>query len=223
MEINTKEYEAWYTTPKGEFVDVLEKEVISELCNILPGDKVLEIGCGTGHFSAYFSKLRAEVTALDTSPDMLHLAREKYGNLQVDFKAGDAYKLPFADRSFDLVAMITVLEFIANPKQALREAFRVSKDKVFLGILNKNSYLAWRRKKSDKKIWQEAHSYTLKEIFSFLGQEREIKWRAVLYLPLINNGFLFNFRLWLERLFSRLKLPYGAFVGIIVRAKNERS
>ncbi|MEE8637444.1 MAG: class I SAM-dependent methyltransferase, partial [Candidatus Margulisiibacteriota bacterium] len=71
VEISPEELEVWYHTPKGRFVDVLEKEVISELCKICRGDKVLEIGCGTGHFSAYFEELGAQVIGLDTSPDML--------------------------------------------------------------------------------------------------------------------------------------------------------
>ena len=53
-------YEAWYNTPKGKFVDTLEKEIIAKLCQIKPGQKVLEIGCGTGHFSAYFEELGGE-------------------------------------------------------------------------------------------------------------------------------------------------------------------
>lgn len=218
MLIDPKEYKDWYKTPKGKFVDVLEKQTISDLCDVIPGNKVLEIGCGAGHFSAYFKELRAEVTALDTSHDMLNLAKEQYGNFQIDFKAGTAYQLPFADRQFDLVAMITVLEFITNPRQVLREAFRVSRGKVFLGILNRNSLLAWRRKKSCKKIWQEAYFYSLKEIIALLGREKKIKWRPAIFLPLMNNYFLFNFRLNLERFLARLKLPWGAFIGVVVEA-----
>lgn len=215
MGIDAKAYEAWYTLPRGRFVDILEKEVIAKLCEVRPGDKILEIGCGTGHFSAYFKELRAEVTALDTSPDMLYVAKNYYGDLQLDFRAGNAYKLPFADNSFDLVAMITVLEFITNPRQALREAFRVSKNKVFLGFLNQNSLLAQKRKKTKKKIWQEAYFYTFKEMVGLLGEERKIKWKSVLMLPLLNSGFLFDARLNLERWISKLNLPFGAFVGIL--------
>ncbi|NQU18039.1 MAG: class I SAM-dependent methyltransferase [Candidatus Saganbacteria bacterium] len=210
-------YEAWYTTPKGKFVDTLEKEVIAGLCNVYRGDKVLEIGCGTGHFSAYFKELGAKVTALDTSPDMLYAAKEQYSNLQINFKASDAYKLPFANNSFDLVAMITVLEFITNPKQALKEAFRVSKGKVFLGILNRNSLLAWKRKRNGKTVWQEAYFYTLKDMIELLGRDRKIIWKPTLLLPLMNSNLFFNARLSLERWISKFKLPYGAFIGILAK------
>ena len=215
-------YESWYATPKGRLVDVLEKRLIADLCRVRPGEKVLEIGCGTGHFSAYFKKLGAEVVGLDTSPEMLQVAKDQYGDLKIDFKAGDAYRLPFSDNSFDLVAMITTLEFISSPRKALEEAFRVSKGKVFLGILNRNSLLAWKRKRSEKKVWKEAHFYSLKEVTNLLGGDKEIKWRGVISLPLINSNLGFNIRLGLEEWLSRLQLPFGAFIGILAEIK-ERS
>ena len=163
-------YEAWYTTAKGRFVDVLEKEVITELCGIRPGDSVLEIGCGTGHFSAYFEELGAKVTGLDTSPDMLRVAKERFGDLKINFEAGEAYSLPFPDSSFDLVAMITVLEFISNPERALEEAFRVSRGRIFLGILNRASYLAWKRKRC-------GNEYTISLLRPLCSSKMEFKSR----------------------------------------------
>ncbi len=221
VEISPEEMEAWYHTPRGRFADLLEKEVIAGLCNIQPGDKVLEIGCGTGHFSSYFEELGAQVTGLDTSPEMLRVAKERHGNLKINFEAGDAYRLPFPDNSFNLVAMITTLEFISSPEKALAEAFRVSKGKVFLGILNRNSLLAWKRKKSRKRVWQEAHFYSLKEVTDLLGKDKEIKWRGVIHLPLINSNLGFDMRLNLERWLSSLQLPFGAFVGILARKRSD--
>lgn len=215
VEFKPNKYEAWYTTPKGRFVDLLEKKVIAGLCRIRRGDKVLEIGCGTGHFSTYFKELGADVVGLDTSPEMLKVAKDLRGELKIDFNKGDVYHLPFADDSFDLVAMITTLEFISSPQKALEEAFRVSRGKVFLGILNKNSLLAWKRKRSGKKVWQEAHFYSLKEVTELLGKDRRTKWKGVIHLPLISNTFAFNFRLRIEEMLSRLHFPFGAFIGVM--------
>ena len=208
-------YESWYSTPKGRLVDVLEKKVVANLCLIKPGDKVLEIGCGSGHFSAYFSELGAKVTGLDTSLDMLHIAREKFGNLEIDFRTGDAFSLPFADNSFDMAAMITTLEFFSAPDKAIREAFRVSRGKVFLGFLNRNSLLARKRKKSNKKIWEQAHFYNLREVINLLGKDKKIKWQGVISLPLVNSDLGFNVRLGLESFLSKLQLPFGAFIGVL--------
>ena len=213
-----RSYEAWFSTPKGRLVDALEKKVIAELCGIRPGQKVLEIGCGTGHFSAYFKELGAEVAGLDTSPEMLRRAKDRHSGLEIDFSRGDAYRLPFADNSFDLVAMITTLEFMSSPKKAMEEAFRVSKGRVFLGILNRNSLLALKRKWSGKKVWQEARFFSLKEVTDLLGTDKAIKWKGVVSLPLINSELGFNLRLSLEEFLSRLRLPFGAFVGILAQA-----
>ncbi len=220
--ISANKYEAWYKIPKGRFVDILEKGVISNLCQVGKGDKVLEIGCGTGHFARYFKELGADVTGIDTSPEMLKVARDDSKGIEINFAAGDAYKLPFPDNSFDLVAMITVLEFITNPKQALAEAFRVSRGKVFLGILNRPSLLAWKRKRSSKKVWQEARFYTAKEVLELLGKDKNVRMKSVLFLPLINSNILFNARLNLERWLSKLNLPFGAFVGIVAELVEKR-
>jgi ubiquinone/menaquinone biosynthesis C-methylase UbiE len=216
-----KGYESWYAMPKGRFADALEKKVIADLCMVRPGQKVLEIGCGTGHFTAFFEELGADVVGLDTSPEMLRLAKDLRGDLKVDLSKGDAYHLPFADNSFDLVAMVTTLEFMSSPQKALEEAFRVSQGRVFLGILNRNSLLAWKRKKSGKKVWQEAHFYSLKEVSDLLGKDKEIKWRGVISLPLLNSDLGFNMRLGLEELLSRLRSPFGAFVGILAESKEK--
>jgi len=220
---NSAGYEAWYSTAKGRYVDRLEKRIISDMCRIKPGDKVLEIGCGTGHFSAYFTELGARVTGIDTSPDMLHTARDRFGDLEIDFSAGSAYKLPFEDGSFDLVAMITTLEFISDPAKALEEAFRVSKGRVFLGALNKNSLLATKRKKSEKKIWQEARFYSLEELFGLLGSGAKIEYRPAIFLPLFDSNVLFGARMWIEDLLSRLNMSGGAFLGILAeKSKTDK-
>jgi ubiquinone/menaquinone biosynthesis C-methylase UbiE len=48
----------------------------------------------------------------------------------------DAQMLPFLSKSFDLAALITKLEFLLDPLQALAEALRVARHWIFLGILN---------------------------------------------------------------------------------------
>lgn len=223
IEWGPQEYELWYFTPKGRLVDALEKEVIAELTQVHRGDKVLEIGCGTGHFCSFFQKQGAQVTGIDSSSKMIEAARKLYGDKGIEFEEALAEKLPFADRSFELVCLITALEFLKDPREALEEAFRVSKDKVFLGILNRRSLLAWQRKKSGKKTWQEAHFYSLKEVLNFLGKDKRIAWRGTLYLPLINSEWGFKVRLNLEKWFSKLKLPGAAFIGILAEKTEKGS
>jgi ubiquinone/menaquinone biosynthesis C-methylase UbiE len=213
-----KTYEAWFSTPRGRLADRLEKRTIANLVRLKPGDQVLDIGCGTGHFSAFFRELGAKVTGIDPSPEMLEQAASLYGDQGIQFKKGSTYSLPFADRSFDLVTMITVLELLEDPQKAIQEAFRVSKGKVFLAILNRQSLLAWQRKRGGKEIWQQVHFYTLPEVKDLLGRDKKIKWQSAIHLPLLNIEYGLDFRFNLENWLSHLRLPGGAFIGILAES-----
>ncbi|MDO5576426.1 MAG: class I SAM-dependent methyltransferase, partial [Fibrobacter sp.] len=63
--------------------------------------KVLDIGTGTGVFAESFSLRNINVTGIDTNPNMLSAASKLVTN--VDFKEAPAEKLPFDDKSFDIV------------------------------------------------------------------------------------------------------------------------
>lgn len=214
-------YEAWFSTIRGRYADRLEKKVIADLVKIRPGDKVLDVGCGTGHFSVYFKSMGGEVTGLEPAPEMLAEAKKLYGDRGIKFMQGNAQALPFADRSFDLVTMITVLELLDDPKKALDEAFRVSKGKIFLGILNRESIINRQRQKANEGIWRQVHFYTLPEIKAFLGSEVKIKWEGTLHFPMAKTERGLNFRLNIENWLSRFKLPCGAFIGILAEKNKE--
>src|SRR5690606_16811057 len=100
---------------------------------------LLEIGCGTGHFTRWLAEQGWRTTGLDASQAMLTQTLRFHGG---DYIRADALHLPFTDRSFDLVAMITTLEFLAVPLRALQEAVRVSRYGIILGVLNRWSLLA---------------------------------------------------------------------------------
>ncbi|MFQ5812084.1 MAG: 4Fe-4S binding protein [Anaerolineae bacterium] len=59
-----------------------------------------------------------------------------------------------------MLALITTLEFVPDPVQALSEAIRVARHGLILGVLNRQSLLAWRRKRSGEPLWQEARFFT---------------------------------------------------------------
>lgn len=143
---NAKKYDKWYETLKGRKVDKLEKALFLKLVKPKKGQTLLDIGCGTGHFSFWFHDLGLKVTGIDISRNMLEVAAGKIKNQEIKFIRGDAQSLPFQDKSFDLVVMITTLEFLSQPRKALEEAFRVARRKVFFGVLNRWSLLSLKRK-----------------------------------------------------------------------------
>ncbi|MEQ1507792.1 MAG: class I SAM-dependent methyltransferase [Myxococcota bacterium] len=83
------------------------KRRLVELAAIQPGERVLDLACGTGDVTWMVAPLAApaEVVGSDINPDMMALAEPKRppGVTNVSFVAADATKLPFPDGSFDVV------------------------------------------------------------------------------------------------------------------------
>jgi SAM-dependent methyltransferase len=80
-------------------------------------------------------KLGLDVAGLDASPCMIKKAEERLGH-RFRVKRGEAEDLPFDDNEFDMAVMIHTLEFIDDPLEALREAGRVARKRVFVGVIN---------------------------------------------------------------------------------------
>jgi hypothetical protein len=71
------EYDQFYQSDGGRAVDMAEKAVISDLLLQVDSREMLELGCGTGHWTAFFSEKGFRVTAVDQSPAMLEQARKR--------------------------------------------------------------------------------------------------------------------------------------------------
>jgi ubiquinone/menaquinone biosynthesis C-methylase UbiE len=90
----------------------------------LRGQRVLDLGCGTGRLSAALAEQgMARVWGVDASPEMLAVAREKLP-AGVGLKEGRAEKLPFRDAWFDRVVMWLVVHLV-DRAAAFREVERV--------------------------------------------------------------------------------------------------
>jgi len=134
------QYELWYQTPEGQYANTLEKELFLKLVQPKSGQSVLDIGCGTGHNLAFFKELELKAAGIDASKPMLDIASKKL-NTDAELHWGHAEQLPFNNDSFDIVTLITVLEFVSDPIKVLKEAGRVTRAQIYLGILNKISLL----------------------------------------------------------------------------------
>ncbi len=103
--------------------------LISVGTQLEPGTRLLEVGCGVGAVLAVLGEEFPGVRlfGVDIEPKQLDFARghlERVG-LEATLLEADALALPFADESFDHVWMMWLLEHIADPPEALREARRV--------------------------------------------------------------------------------------------------
>lgn len=108
------------------------------------GEKVLEIGCGSGRCTAALAQRGYLVQAIDSVPGMLdstqQLAVEARVRSCVSIGLGDAHDLAFRDGRFAAVLAIGVMPYLHSPQKALREMARVLKPGGFLLITAGNRW-----------------------------------------------------------------------------------
>ncbi|MFA5967361.1 MAG: class I SAM-dependent methyltransferase [Patescibacteria group bacterium] len=117
-----------------------QREFLAEIV-ATNSQKILEVGAGTGAMSIFLSQLGLDVTTLDNDPAVLkgaEKARQEFGGHN-QIVAGDAFKLPFPDNSFDLIFHQGLLEHFTNVQiqQLLDEQLRVA-PLVILSVPNAN-------------------------------------------------------------------------------------
>jgi len=111
------------------FVPALFKQwapLVSNIANIQPGHRVLDVACGTGVLAREAAQIAGpagHVVGLDIARGMLEVARQIAPT--IEWKQGSADSLPFPDQSFDAVVSQFGLMFFPDREKALREMLRV--------------------------------------------------------------------------------------------------
>jgi SAM-dependent methyltransferase len=110
-----------YTTPAASR--------LVDFARVQPGEKVLDVACGTGVVAVTAARTGARVKALDLSPVLLERARWNTGTagVAVEFTEGDVEELPYPDASFDAVLSQYGHMFAPRPEVAVSEMLRVLK------------------------------------------------------------------------------------------------
>jgi ubiquinone/menaquinone biosynthesis C-methylase UbiE len=207
-------YDAWYQIPRGAMYGRLEKRAIDRLLPPAPrGSRLLEIVCGTGHSSEYFCAKGFEVTGVDISEPKITIARQRRVARGV-FDVADAAKLPFANDSFDVVAAITVVEFVADSTTVLSEMARCVKKPggaLIVGALNRLSAYNQSLQRRTASMYASANLFSpadLRDSLARFGQPTVLvagfvpRWDSLLTLsPLLE---------WIGRLTSNDR---GAFLA----------
>ncbi len=165
-------YDRWYSTATGRAHDREQKGLVRRfLPPVEQGNRLLDVGCGTGHWSGFFAGLGFLVTGIDLSPEMIAVARSSAAT-GCRFLAADAHELPFADGAFDVVTAMVVLEFVADPELAVAEMSRCARSPghLVIGALNEESPLNRDRVAERKEPYRSAHMFTASQLGRLLAR-----------------------------------------------------
>lgn len=233
---DAQQYERWFDGKKNSYCFDLEMDLMLKMLTPTAGESILDIGCGSGRTLEPLMDLGLELTGIDPSPYMLDLADERLGH-RADLYRAYAENLPFEDNTFTYSFFFTSLEFTEMPAKAIEEACRVTKDKVFIGVLNSYAPLnVIRRIKGFfvKNIHAQARYFSIFALrritFDILG-DVPIAWKTTLQFP-FSCSRLCHF---MERRSFIQKSPFGTIIGMTIvpipkfttrplslRIKNER-
>jgi len=206
-------YEDWYATAAGRRVSSAETELLRWLLEPFPEARtLLDVGCGTGHFTAWLTEHGLRCVGLDRAPAMLATLRRRHPGLPAIL--ADAHLLPLRDRAVDLVVFVTTLEFVESPPQALAEAVRVARRGVVAVALNRWSAGALSRRwgpASRGALLPHARDLSPRALYRLLAESASarrprIRWRTSLLpapLPAIATP-----------------LPFGDAVGIAAELRG---
>ena len=159
----TDTYDNWFATPIGQLVRWYEAELLLKFLEPLPGEHILDVGCGTGIFTDDVLKVGAQVTGIDLSTAMLSRAVAR-GNTSFFGLCADMCALPFADNSFDRVFSMTAIEFVADGAKAIEELNRVVKPGGRVVVTSLNSLSPWATQRLQKAA---SHGHSLFEQVTF--------------------------------------------------------
>jgi SAM-dependent methyltransferase len=206
----------WRATSAGAYIDGRIKSLVLDLTAPRAGERVLDIGCGSGDHLALFRKKGCDVTGIDPSPFLLDLARQRLEH-RAELHRGRAEELPFSDNEFDIVTMITSLEFTDDPVTAVAEAIRVCRGRVFIGAMNRYSLIGIQGRLGNlfnSSLQTRARFFHVASLSAMIRNQLQgvrIQWGSVIFLPW---GW---YDIWprLEERIPVMHNPFGSFLGLV--------
>ncbi len=165
-------YDRQFQNKVGWYIDYSETFPLLELVQTLKNAKVLDVGCGTGRFLARFPEPNI-LFGVDLSESMLQIAKTKL--TRAVLSVASAIELPFADRSFDLVYSVRVIQHIRDQQKMITELARVCKPGGRVIIV---AYNTWSLLNLYKQIRMSWVGRILNIPFGFLLKEKSFfgKW-----------------------------------------------
>ena len=158
----SNEYDKWFIKNKNIYLAEL-----NAIKNLIPSNKFgVEIGIGSGRFALPLGiKL-----GLDPSEKMAKISKKR----GIQFCKAVAEQLPFNDKTFDFILIITTICFVDDLVNSLKEVHRVLKKEGFIiiGFVDKESELGkrYQLKRKKSKFYKNATFYSVKEVINVLRQ-----------------------------------------------------
>ena len=119
----------WSTFAAFETVTALAAPELVKFAGVHRGDRLLDVGCGTGVVALTAAQVGAKVSGSDLTPELIMRAKEnaQISKLNIDFQIADVEDLPYKDDEFDFVLSQFGHMFAPRPEIALKEMLRVLK------------------------------------------------------------------------------------------------
>lgn len=95
---------------------------------VVKGKTVLELAAGTGLIAKNIVNAAAHIEAADASVEMIAEAKRDNQSAKLHFSVQDMFRLPYADKSFDVVIVSNALHIVPQPEKALAEIHRILRD-----------------------------------------------------------------------------------------------
>jgi SAM-dependent methyltransferase len=139
-DLKKKQSVVWGNGPYQRITETIAdlQERAVEALDAQPGDKWLDLACGTGATSERACAAGATVTGLDLSPVLIETAKERAEELgfPIDYVVGDVERLAFDDGSFDKVSSTCGVMFAPDHQATASEIARVTKPGGRLALVN---------------------------------------------------------------------------------------
>lgn len=207
-------YESFYEGKYKKVVE-LEKGLLKEAFIKIGGERLLEVGCGTSYFTRWFEKeFNIYAVGMDISILMLREAKKRWNG---DLVLAESHYIPFRDNAFDVTAFITCMEYMPRLEEVIKEARRVGKKGIIIGLMNKWS-LPTLRRMIQIALGKNPY-YTNTTFYSILGIKKKLEKALNDYKIIYWNTTAF------PRIFGKLKskiFPFGAFLCLGVKYGGDR-
>lgn len=194
-------YQAFRQKELGNYNEIVEIPAMLSLIGDVEGKKVLDAGCGYGHYSLLLAKRGATVTGIDLSEKMVEFAKNNAAkaSAQCQFFICDIQDLSmFNSDNFDIVTSSIVVGYLDNIRKAFSEVFRVLKPKGIFTFSENHPLLMkgqWIKDSQNKKLYWKADNYFDRSIEIakwWTGETTSSRHRTVqdYFDTLISSGFV---------------------------------